>query len=257
MSSIFRRIEISPFFLILALLFLISGLFEHFIIFTSIIIVHELGHIVVGLLQKDKFVKIKLYIAGGIVTLDGNTEKSFLATLLILVAGFISQTIYFYIATILFNMGLMNYTTFNIFETYYFAILLFNLIPIVPLDGGLILRLILSKFVSYYQALRSTIIFSYFAIFFGFLYLYFVNFEISLIYIFLMLTYLLYLNSKNNLYTFNKFLIKRLNLDNKYQANIMKNSDVKSLKLFKNNYAVDKKQIIDEKTIIKNHFNLL
>lgn len=255
MKNIFSKIEVSPFFIILALLFLISGLFKNFLIFTAIILVHELGHISASLISKDQFIKIKLYPAGGIVTFNEVKQKSFSNTLLILISGFISQTIMYYFITIAYTANIIDYQTFELFETYYFAILLFNLLPIVPLDGGLIIRLIASRLASYYSALKISIWVSYIVLITTFIYLYITNFEISFIYSFLLLTYLLFISNKNNEYEFQKFLINRLDFNNLHPVNLIDN-EVHQIKKYKNNYALKSSHIISEKNIIKNYFKL-
>lgn len=255
MKNIWTKIDISPFFLVLALLFLLSGLFSNFIIFSIIIIVHELGHIITGIIFKDQFIKIKLYPVGGIVTFNEGTPKRFWQTMLILVSGFISQTILYYLVTIFYSAKVLDYQTFEIFETYYYAILLFNLLPIMPLDGGLIVRTVITKFSSYYRALKTSIWLSYTCLISIFGYLYISNFEVSLIYSFLLLTYLIYLTSKGNEYEFQMFLIRRIDYPNKHPINLIKN-EVRAIKKYKHNFAMQSKYIIDETDIIKQYFKL-
>ena len=48
------KIKIHPLFYIFALIASLTGLFNEFLIFTIIIIVHEMGHIMAGLILKIK-----------------------------------------------------------------------------------------------------------------------------------------------------------------------------------------------------------
>ncbi len=57
----------------------------------------------------------------------------------------------------------------NLIITYHYGILLFNMLPIYPLDGGKIINTILSEFLSYKKAFIISIIISYLTIFFFFI----------------------------------------------------------------------------------------
>ena len=58
MKNIYNKIKLSPFFILLILLSLLSGLFKDIIFLFIIIVVHEFGHVVISLIYKWNIKKI-------------------------------------------------------------------------------------------------------------------------------------------------------------------------------------------------------
>ena len=110
----------------------ITGMFKELIIFMFIVVVHECGHILVGLLLKQKIEKIILLPFGGITIFNMKLNISSYKELLIAISGPIFQ---------IFGYILLNkYIRDNIYLYYNLIILMFNLIPIYPLDGSKIVN---------------------------------------------------------------------------------------------------------------------
>ena len=72
------KIEFHYTYIIIALSFILTGYFSNLIVFTSIIIIHELGHFVVAKILKLNPDKIVIYPFGGITKMNNliNTEIS-------------------------------------------------------------------------------------------------------------------------------------------------------------------------------------
>ena len=159
-KNILKKVNINPIFFFLAFISFITGLFKEFLVFTSIILIHELGHVLVALYYKWNIKKINIYPFGGIITFDELLNKPINEELLIVISGVIMQSIYFVFIYFLYkNMFISSYI-YNLFYHYHFSILFFNLIFIYPLDGIRIVNLILSKYFNYNLSHKLCIIIS-------------------------------------------------------------------------------------------------
>lgn len=174
-KNILKKININPIFFFLAFVSIITGLFKDFLVFSSIILFHELGHIIAALHYNWKIKKINFYPYGGYIEFNEILNKPIKEEMIIVLSGLISQTIYFLIIILLYDHNYIGENIYNLFKHYNISILLFNLIPIYPLDGIKIINLILSKFIPYKYAhyisilisIIFMIIFTFISIIFG------------------------------------------------------------------------------------------
>lgn len=171
--------------------------------FTSIILIHELGHIVVAIFFKWNIDRIILLPFGGITIFNECIDKSLIQELLIAIFGPLFQIIYYIL--FLKNSEFSNYNT---------AILLFNLLPIYPLDGSKIVNIILNRFISFKFSHILSICISYIVI----LLLIFniKNFNMILLMILFFIFIGLVKECVKHKYYFNKFLLERYLYKNRY-----------------------------------------
>lgn len=142
------------------------------------------------------------------------------------------------------------------FYTYHKFILIFNLLPIYPLDGGKLVNLLLSYLISYYQSLQKTIYISFFL--YTLLTLYVILWQRNLIIISIvcLLGLKIIKEIKQADYNYHKFLMERY-LNN---YNFKKNktiTDIKQMKRDCNHCIFYDKKIIKEKEILSTHFSYL
>ena len=78
--------------------------------------------------------------------------------LIILIGGPLFQFLAYFLLIIIFKDDI------RLVSVYHFGILLFNLLPIYPLDGGKILKIILDLFIPYKKSLLISIYLSYFLV---------------------------------------------------------------------------------------------
>lgn len=154
------KIEFHYTYLLIALGFILTGYFHNIIVFTSIIIIHELGHLIVAKYHKFQVDKIVIYPYGGLVKINNLINTSINKELSVAVSGILFQSIYYIIIAILYNQGIIRKYIFNLFTTYNTSILMFNILPIHPLDGSKILNLLLSKILPYNIANKLNILIS-------------------------------------------------------------------------------------------------
>ena len=201
-KNILDKLYFHPLFYLIVIISLLTGHFKNLIYFTSILLIHELGHSIIAIAFKIKLNRIEIYPYGGCSKLEYDINIELLKELLIIIMGPTIQIIFTFI---IIKLNLVD----NTFLSYSKFILIFNLIPIYPLDGGKLLSILLSYFISFYNSLKITYYFSYFL----FITLFFIN----IIYFKNLFYYLIIISlgielykeiKKRNIY-FNRFLLER------------------------------------------------
>jgi len=208
-----KRIKFHYTYYIISISFLITGQFLNLLIFTSLIIVHELGHYIACLITRINVTKIIIYPYGGITKIDDIIDINFSKELLISISGIVIQSLYFFIVYLLYNNYLIRDYTYNIFCNYHYSMLIFNLIPIYPLDGSKILNIIINKLFNFKLSNILLIIISIInMVVMSFIY----NLNYSYIMIIGVLVNYLYSYIKNINYLYNRFLLEKYLYKTKY-----------------------------------------
>lgn len=230
----------------------ITGHFVNLIIFTSLIIIHEMGHIVISKILSYKIDKVIIYPYGGFVKLNTRINTKIENDLLVAISGIIMQSIYFGIIFFLYRNGIVREYIYSLFLLYHKSMLIFNLLPIYPLDGAKIVNLILSKYFSFNIANYISIVISLITVIF-FLYsdIYENNYSIILIIGVLMKN--IYKFYKDISYIYNRFILERYLFKFNYKKKaIIKNKD----KMYKNRVHIfnDNGKLMNEKEYISTFF---
>lgn len=252
MKTLLTKIEFHYTYLIMVLGLVLTGHFLNLIVFTSIIIVHELGHSIIAYLFKYDIDKIIIYPYGGLTKLNKLVNTNIYKDILVSISGLIMQTIYFYIIYILYNKGLVREYTYNLFYTYHSSMLIFNILPIIPLDGSKFINLILCKIFNFNLSNYLTVLISFITIIIILLGGYFDSNYSFLLVIFVLLhnIYLFYNDIK---YLYNRFLLERY----LYNINYPKKSIISDInKMYKNrsHLFMIEGNIIGERVYISNYF---
>lgn len=145
--------------------------------------------------------EIYIYPLGGISKFDMALNIDPLKEFLILTMGPIFQFIAYFILIKLLPMEL------EIIRVYHYSILGFNLLPIYPLDGGKLIKLLLDSFIPYKNSFKIVIVISYFIVLIIFL----INNKLT-INIIIMITFLVFLITKEKEkidYFYHKFILER------------------------------------------------
>ena len=133
------------------LLSIIYGSFIYIFIFYLMGLIHELGHYFFAKMFSVKVNAINFHPLGFSLDLDNCSYLPFFKQLLIYLGGpltfFINQLVLF----IFKEANLISVFVYNLSVENNLSLLLFNLIPFYPLDGGKILELILFKFISAFK----------------------------------------------------------------------------------------------------------
>lgn len=228
MKSIFKINIFTYIFLILSMF---SGYGREILTVYFILIVHELGHYILFKYYNINVNKITLYPYGGMIDnnmlINTNSKK----VLIISFGGIFIQIILYLIIYLLFKVGFIDYNFYKMFFKYNLYIILFNLIPIYPLDGFKILNSFFELVLSFKLSLKYSIVFNFIFIILFFLYLYIFNVNNYVIVIFLLCNLINYIKSIK--YIINKFYLERIIYDIKYDGMISVNC---KNNMYKNKY---------------------
>lgn len=245
-KNIFKLLKFHPFSYFVVIIVILTGNFKNFILFMSIILFHELGHITVGLFFKWKLEKIIILPFGGLTVFCEQINRPILEEFFVCLAGPIFQVIYYLIVS-----------NFVDITNIHHSLLFFNLLPIVPLDGSKLLNLFLNKIFPFRLSHILTNILSIIIVFLTIFVLIYLKWNLLL---FLTLFFLIcktIKEMKNTNYIFNKFLIERYikNLDINRIKTIQGLNLKKMYRDYKHIFVYDKKYYT-EREIIRKRFDL-
>ena len=246
------KIEFHYTYLIVALSFILTGYFSNLIIFTSILLIHEIGHYSIAKLNNFEVDKIVIYPYGGITKLKINLNAKINKELSVAISGIIFQIVYYIIIIILYKNNLIREYIFNLFKTYHHSILIFNLIPVHPLDGSKILNLILSKILPYKTTNKITILISIISILI-LLKINYYHFNYTTILILSVIIDSIFKYYKELNYLFNRFLLERY----LYKQTYKKSKTISKIdNMYKDKYHVIKRKnnYITEKQALSHRF---
>ena len=247
------KIEFHFTYIIIAISFILTGYFPNLIIFTSIIIFHELGHYIIAKINNLNPTKIIIYPFGGITKMNNLLNTKIIKELMTAVSGIMFQSIYYFIIIIMYKNNIIREYIFNLFTTYHYSILFFNLLPIHPLDGSKILNLILSMYIPYKLTQKINIIVSIITIIIV-ISLNYYKLNYTIILIISVITDNLIKYYKNINYNFNKFLLERY----LYKLNLTKTKNIDKIdNMYKEKYHIIKENnlYLTEKQVLKKRFS--
>ena len=228
-------IVIHPLYYLVLVIMTFTGLLKYYFLYTLVIIIHELGHIFASIILRWKIDKVTIYPFGCMTTFNNKLNSSIIEEFLILIMGPLFQIVFY-----------MIYPT-----KYHYFILIFNLLPIYPLDGSKILFLLFNKLSSYYKSYIYIYIISYITIIILIIY----NFDFISIVVLLNLLYDVYKYNKNIHNTMLKFLYERYKYKYIFKKNnIIIGNKIYSIKRSKNNYFYINNKIVNEYKILSKIF---
>lgn len=148
--KILSKIKIHPLSYIFAFIFFLMGYFKSYLTFMLIIFIHELGHIISGIILKWKIDNIIILPFGCLTKFNVIINKPIIEEFIISIMGILFQILF----------------TYKINELYNIIIIVFNLLPIYPLDGSKIFNLFLNKISNFRLSYLITLYISYMVLFF-------------------------------------------------------------------------------------------
>lgn len=159
----------------LLILSLLTGHFQQILLFTFLIFVHELGHFLTAFCLGWKVVAIHIYPYGGCSEFQQELNVCLWQEWLVLLMGPLAQLLVVFLLS--FTMSPSEYSIYLHYSNW---LLIFNLLPIYPLDGGKLLLLMNQHFFSFYSSYRFIFAFSYFLVFTALLSCFFFSFNLIL-----------------------------------------------------------------------------
>lgn len=186
-----------------------------------IVIIHELGHAVVANHFGWRIHKIKLLPFGGVAEVDEYGNRPLKEEVSVLIGGPIQHLWLPFFSLFLLHFPFWQKADHTLFLQKNWMILYFNLLPIWPLDGGKLIRVLLSKYLPFKKAHVISLTLSFF-----FLIIFIIVGAIVMptspnfwaIILFIIVTH--YKEWKQHQYVFMRFLLERWNLDSKKRVAI-------------------------------------
>lgn len=250
MKTILNKIKIHSLTYYFFFLYFICGYIKNALVLFLIIIIHEIGHLIFITLFSYPIEKITIYPFGGVTTINKKINSSILKDIIIAFAGVCFQ---FIVLFILITYIPFMPQTISIMKKYNYTIGIFNLLPIIPLDGSKIIENVFNYFFSYKKSYYLTIVISIFSI------LTFI--KVNLIFSlnnYLIVTILIYYTlkyKKDFKYVFHKFLLERILYDFPYKKIENHTKKMEDLKREHLHYFKEKNRYVSEREKIKKKFD--
>ncbi len=247
--QIFKKIKISYYTYLLFLIGFFCGYLKNLLIIFIICFIHELGHAFFIKLFKYEIVKIEILPFGGYTLINKKINSSINKDIIISLGGIFFQ-LFIHIFLLIYKELFLE-TTYNLIIYYNYILVIFNILPIIPLDGSVLLNKLLEKFFSYKLAFYLNIIISIISL--GIFLLINIIFAIDNFVIISFLFYQIIITYKNYKYVYNKFLLERLIYDLDYKKIDNNTKDIKSLRKEVFHYFKDKNKYANEKKVINKY----
>ncbi len=125
------------------------GYFKAVFLIFLIVIVHEMGHFLLFRFYSYSVIRVDIYPFGGITRVDKPINTPIKREILIALGGVGMQVFLQLCFFLLFKCQLIQNATYFLFSKYNTLILLFNLLPIIPLDGSVLMHSFFEIFFSF------------------------------------------------------------------------------------------------------------
>ena len=242
------KFEVGITFIPFLVIILLSGTYKLFFTYFLITFIHELGHICMAVFFKIRVNKVKLSIFGFNAEIDNTEYLAIYKQILIIIMGPCTYFISILLIRQLYIHDLISLVMYYKALTTNKYIFIFNVLPIFPLDGGRLFKVITDSFFTYKTSKIFTYLVSF--IFMVLFVIYTSECKQYLMYIFLLVNFIM--NIVNLEKEWKIFLIQRYYLKNKYKDKLHKKRD---LYMYKNNYILKKDLILNEKEAILEMLN--
>lgn len=191
---------------------IITGHFWEVAIVFFIIIIHECGHTLAALWFGWRLESIEILPFGGVAKVDEHGTRPLKEEWVVTLAGPIQHLWLPLVSFLFLQSSFWNVENHHLFLQRNWMILIFNLLPIWPLDGGKILFLLLSHRYPYQKAYRAALILSSLFLLITTIWVVLqTSFLLNYTVIAIFLCFSIYKEWKQQQYVFMRFLLERLN----------------------------------------------
>jgi stage IV sporulation protein FB len=152
-KGILLKIKIHPLFWLVLGTGIITGHFREVLMMFSIVFIHEMGHGAAAHFFHWRINKIQLLPFGGVAETDEHGNRPLMEEFIVTVAGPLQHFVLWGAGFLLYDNHIWSEADYQMFFLHNMTILAFNLLPILPLDGGKLLQTACSYFCSYKKAI--------------------------------------------------------------------------------------------------------
>jgi stage IV sporulation protein FB len=125
-----------------------------------IILIHEIGHIWTALSYGWRVEEVQLLPFGGVAKVNEHGSTTAAEEMIVALAGPLNNGLMVWVAYFFSSLGWWGNEWTHFFIQANLFIALFNLLPVLPLDGGKVLQCLLSLRFPYHQAIKLSIVIS-------------------------------------------------------------------------------------------------
>ncbi|ARK31584.1 M50 family metallopeptidase [Halalkalibacter krulwichiae] len=154
MREILSKIKINPLFWFIVGIGVVTGYFREVLMIFLIVFIHEMGHALAAHLFKWRIHKIELLPFGGVAEVEDAANRPFHEELIVTLAGPLQHVWMILLSYVCVHFSFWTTTDHHLFIWHNVMILSFNLLPVIPLDGGRLVQLWCTYHFSYVDALR-------------------------------------------------------------------------------------------------------
>ena len=162
--NLFRLVHIHPLLWLIIALSIITAHFWEVCLLIGIIFIHEIGHAAAASFFSWRIKKIILLPFGGVAEMDEHGNRPLKEEAIVVLAGPLQHVWMIAAASVLVTFNFLSEDLYQLFIQYNLMILVFNLFPVWPLDGGKLVFLLLSLKNSFTRAHRITLVISLFSL---------------------------------------------------------------------------------------------
>jgi stage IV sporulation protein FB len=158
--GLFTKIHIHPLLWMFCGIAVLTAHFKQLFLLFLIVFIHELGHAVAAVFFSWRMKQILLLPFGGVAEVEEHGNRPFHEELIVTLAGPVQHLWLMGIAFFLWKAGFITNEGWSLFAHYNIAILVINLLPIWPLDGGKLLFLLFTYYFPFSEAHQKMVVFS-------------------------------------------------------------------------------------------------
>jgi stage IV sporulation protein FB len=205
-----QHVQIHPLLWIVIAISIATAHFMELSLLLGIIFIHEMGHAVAASFFSWRIKRILLLPFGGVAEMDEHGNRPLKEEAIVVISGPLQHIWMLAVAYLLYSVSWIPKDIYQLFFHYNMMILIFNLFPVWPLDGGKLLFLLFSLQKPFPAAHQLTIVISLICIsFFSLAILVTAPTHLNVWIVISYLYFSLYHEWKQRHYVFMRFLLER------------------------------------------------
>lgn len=204
------KVRINPLFWLIIGLSILTGHFREIILLFLVVFVHEMGHYIGAHLFQWRVKKIELFPFGGVAEVEEHGNRPFREEIIVTLLGPLQHVWMVAAAYLIYHLGWWELEGYKWFVKMNISLLVFNMLPVWPLDGGKLVFTAASSIFPFKKAHTVFLIYSFstlLILFFSFLPRDPLHLNLWLVTIFLAVSH--YIEWKRRPFVFLRFLMSR------------------------------------------------
>lgn len=157
LKGLYKKVKVNKYFILFLIACFAAGYLQEMLMMFLFVTLHELSHVITAVMFKYRIEKIELFPFGGVAKIDNLNGTHIFSEIMISVAGPFSNIMTATILLIFYEAG-VNIPYYRYIMNVNIALALFNLMPGLPLDGGRIVRAVLSYYIGFKKATHTAVI---------------------------------------------------------------------------------------------------